>query len=323
MISPARRTIALLLLSLSLVHAMAQTAWPAKPVRLIVPFPPAGTSDIAARLISDPLNKAFGQPFIVENKPGANGNVGMAEIARATPDGHTFVVAVSGTLAVNRHVYPKTSFDVDKDFVPVSLMLRSPLVVVVPSSFGVKSLTQLIALAKSQPKTVAYGSPALASTSHLAAELLAMRAGIELTHIPYKGSAPMLQDLLGGQLQMAVDTLASSMPYIQSGKLTALAVTSSKPLPALAGVPTVSSVLPGFEAEGWIAMMAPAGVSQQVVEKMSAQVSDILRGPVLAERWRQLGVEPVGGSPEVLRAYIASESKKWKEIVTRTGIKLE
>ncbi|HSV48597.1 MAG TPA: tripartite tricarboxylate transporter substrate binding protein [Ramlibacter sp.] len=310
-------------LALGASGVLAQPAWPSRAVRLVVPFPPAGTSDVAARLVSEPLIKALGQPVIVENRAGANGNIGMAEVARAPMDGHTFVVAVSGTLAVNRHLYPKTTFDVDKDFVPVSLMLRSPLVVVVPASLGVTSLPQLVALAKARPKSVAYGSPALASTSHLAAELLALRAGVELVHIPYKGSAPMLQDLMAGQFQMAVDTLASSMPHIQSGKLLALAVTSAKAVAALPNVPTVASVLPGFEAEGWIAMMATANTPQPVVERMSGQMDEILRGPALSERWRQMGVDPVGGRPDVLRAFIASESRKWKEVVTRTGIKLE
>ena len=172
-----RRGLAVALV-LAVPCALAQPAWPSRPVRVVVPFPPAGTSDAAARLVSEPLIKALGQPVIVENRAGANGNIGMAEVARAPADGHTFVVAVSGTLAVNRHVYPKTTFDVDKDFVPVSLMLRSPLVVVVPASLGVTSLPQLLVLAKARPKAVSYGSPALASTSHLAAELLAMRAGV-------------------------------------------------------------------------------------------------------------------------------------------------
>lgn len=309
-------------LALGVSGVLAQPAWPSRALRLVVPFPPAGTSDTAARLVGEPLTKALGQPVVVDNRAGANGNIGMAEAARATADGHTFVVAVSGTLAVNRYLYPKTTFDVDKDFVPVSLMLRSPLVVVVPSSLGVRSLPQLLAMAKAGPKSVSYGSPALASTSHLAAELLAMRAGVDLVHVPYKGSAPMLQDLMAGQFQMAVDTLASSMPHIQSGKLLALAVTSAKPVPALPGVPTVASVLPGFEAEGWIAMMAPANTPPHVVERMSGQMDAILRGPSLSERWRQLGVEPVGGGPDVLKAFIASESRKWKEVVTRRGSSL-
>ena len=318
-----RRLNLFLVLALLLPCAIAQSAWPSKPVRLVVPFPPAGTSDAAARLVGEPLTKALHQPLIVENRPGANGNIGMAETARATPDGHTFVVSVSGTLVVNRYLYPKPGFDIDKDFVPVSLMLRSPLVVVVPSSSLASSLPQLIAQAKAAPSSVSYGSPALGSTSHLAAELLAMRAGVQLTHVPYKGSAPMLQDLLAGQLQMAVDTLASSMPHIRSGKLRALAVTSAKPVQALPGVPTVGSVLPGFEAEGWIAMMAPANTPGPIVQRMSAQVNATLLDPALAQHWQQLGVEPVGGGPEVLKATILSESRKWKEVVTRTGVKLE
>lgn len=312
-----------LVLAFLLPCVMAQTAWPSRPVRLVVPFPPAGTSDVAARLVGEPLTKALHQPFIVENRPGANGNIGMSETARAAPDGQTFVVSVSGTLVVNRYLYPKLGFDIEKDFVPVSLMLRSPLVVVVPSSSPVGSLTQLIARAKASPKSVTYGSPALGSTSHLAAELLAMRAGVQLTHVPYKGSAPMLQDLLAGQLEMAVDTLASSMPHIRSGKLRALAVTSAKPVQALPGVPTAGSVLPGFEAEGWIAMMAPANTPIPIVQRMSAQVNATLLDPALGQQWQQLGVEPVGGGPELLKETIITESRKWKEVVTRTGVKLE
>ena len=314
-----------LLMVLALVQpcALAQSTWPSRPVRLVVPFPPAGTSDVAARLAGEPLGRALHQPFIVENRSGANGNIGMAEAARAAPDGYTFAVSVSGALVINRYLYLKPGFDIDKDLVPVSLMLRSPLVVVVPASSRAGSLPQLVAQAKAAPKSISYGSPSLGSTSHLAAELLAMRAGLELVHVPYKGSAPLLQDLLAGQLDMAVDTLASSMPYIRAGKLRALAVTSAKPVAALPGVRTVGRVLPGFEGEGWIAMMGPANTPAPIVQRMSALVNATLHEPALAKHWEQLGVDPVGGDPQVLKAIILSESRKWKEVVTRTGVKLE
>ena len=311
------------MLALTSAASLAQGSWPAKPVRIVVPFPPGGTTDVAARLLSEPLGRALGQPLIVENRAGANGNVGAAEVARSTTDGHIWLMAASGTLVINPFVYAKAAFDVGKDFVPVSLVLRSPLVILAHPSLGVKTLAELIALAKARPKKIAYGSPAIASTSHLAAELFAQRAGIELNHVPYKGSSPMIQDLLGGQVQLAFDTLASSIAHVQSGRLIALAVTSAKPVDQLVGVPPVSTTLPGFEAEGWIAMLAPSGTAKPVVERMAAEIDSIVHRPEIVEKFRQMGAEPAGGGAPFLQSFLASETAKWKDVVVRTGVKLD
>jgi len=305
------------------VATLAQVDWPTKSVRIVVPNPPGGTTDIATRVVAEPLSKAFSQSFFVENRPGANGSIGATEVARSAPDGYTFLVGASGTLAINQFIFSKLSYNTEKDFAPVSLLIRVPLVVMVHPALGVKSIQELIDLARAKPKSISYGSPASASTGHLATELLKMRAGIDVVHIPYKGSAPMLQDLIAGQVQLAIDTLASAMPHIRSGKLVALAVTSSTPVAALPNVPTVASVIPGFEAEAWFAVMAPAGTPQSIIAKFSAEVDKIVHRPDVIDRFRQLGAEPVGGTPAELRMFIVNETTKWHEVVKATGAKVD
>lgn len=309
-------------IAFSLSNSWGQS-WPVKPVRMVVPFPPGGSTDLAARLLSEPLTRALGQPVVIENRPGANGNLGTAEVARSQADGHTLLMAASGTLVINPYVYAKSSFDITRDFSPVSLIMSSPLVVVVHPSMGIKSLPDLIAFAKARSDPMSYGSPAIASTSHLAAELFADRAGIKLNHVPYKGSAPMIQDVLGGHLPMAFDTLASALPHVQAGRLQALAVTSSAPVAALPGVPTLATMLPKFEAEGWIALLAPAGTPASVVNRLASEVATIIRQPTVTERIRSAGAEPLGSGPATLQPFLAREAEKWKEVVARTGVKLD
>ncbi len=303
--------------------AAAQADWPTKPVRIVVPFAAGGTTDITARVIADELTRAVKHSFIVDNKAGAGGNVGAAEVARAAPDGYTFLMGTPGTQAINQFLYPKMPYDTAKDFAPVSFVVRVPNVLVVYPGTGVKSLKELIALAKTKPGALSYGSPGNGTTGHLSTELFKNRAGIFVTHIPYRGSGPMLVDLMSGQIQMAIDNLPSAMPFIKSGKLVALGVTGAQPNSQLPDVPPVASVLPGYAAESWFVLMAPAGTPAAIVNRVSTEVDRILKKPEVIERFKGLGAEPVGGTPEQLGQFITAETSKWSQVVKTSGAKVD
>ena len=295
-----KRFLVAALLAAAPLVALGQGDWPTKPVRIVVPFAAGGTTDITARIVAEQLTKALGQTFLVENKGGAGGNLGAADVAKSAPDGYTFLMGTPGTQAINQFLYAKMPYDTQKDFVPVSLVVKVPNVLVVNPGLGVKSVQELLALAKAKPGTINYGTPGSGTTGHLSTELLKSLTRTDFTHVPYKGSGPMLQDLLGGQVQMAIDNLPSSMPHIKAGKLVALAVTSPEPSPELPGVPTLGSVVPGYVAESWFVLMAPAGTPDAIVNKLSAEVDRIVRRPEVVERFKALGAEPVGGTPKSL-----------------------
>lgn len=303
--------------------ASAQSDWPAKPVRIVVPFAAGGTTDITGRVIADELTKAMKQSFIVDNKGGAGGNVGASEVARAAPDGYTFLMGTPGTQAINQFLYPKMPYDTAKDFAPVSFIVRVPNVLVVNPSLGAKSLNELIAIAKKKPGGLSYGSPGNGTTGHLSTELFKNRAGIFVTHIPYRGSGPMLLDLMSGQTQMAIDNLPSAMPHIKSGKLVALGVTGASANSQLPDVPPIASILPGYAAESWFVLMAPAGTPPAIVNRLSAEVDKILKKPEVIERFKGLGAEPVGGTPEQLGKFITAETGKWSQVVKSSGAKID
>ncbi len=303
--------------------ASAQTDWPAKPVRIVVPFAAGGTTDITARVIADELTKVVRQSVIVENKAGAGGNVGASEVARAAPDGYTFLMGTPGTQAINQFLYPKMPYDTAKDFAPVSFVVRVPNVLVVNPGVGARSLKELIAIAKKKPGALSYGSPGNGTTGHLSTELFKNQAGVFVTHIPYRGSGPMLLDLMSGQVQMAIDNLPSAMPHIKAGKLVALGVTGPRANSQLPDVPPVASVLPGYAAESWFVLMAPAGTPPAIVNRVSAEVDKILKKPEVVERFKGLGAEPVGGTPEQLGQFITAETGKWSKVVKASGAKID
>jgi tripartite-type tricarboxylate transporter receptor subunit TctC len=303
--------------------ARAQTEWPSKPVRIVVPFAPGGTTDLTARIVAEQLSQSFKQTFVVENKAGAGGNLGAAEVAKAAPDGYTFLMGTPGTQAINQFLYPKMPYDTVKDLVPVSFVVRVPNVLMVNPQLPAKSIKELIALLKAQPGKLSYGTPGNGSTGHLSTELFKTQAGVFVTHIPYRGSGPMLQDLMAGQVQMSIDNLPSALPLIQAGKIIALGVTSEQPVATLPGVPPIASVLPGYVAESWFVMVAPAGTPQPIIDKLSAEVDRILKKPEVAERFARLGATPVGGTPKQLGDFIAAETRKWQQVVKTSGAKVD
>jgi tripartite-type tricarboxylate transporter receptor subunit TctC len=318
-----KRFLVAALLAAAPLVALGQGDWPTKPVRIVVPFAAGGTTDITARIVAEQLTKALGQTFVVENKGGAGGNLGAADVAKSAPDGSTFLMGTPGTQAINQFLYAKMPYDTQKDFVPVSLVVKVPNVLVVNPGLGVKSVQELLALAKAKPGTINYGTPGSGTTGHLSTELLKSLTRTDFTHVPYKGSGPMLQDLLGGQVQMAIDNLPSSMPFIKAGKLVALAVTSPEPSPELPGVPTLGSIVPGYVAESWFVLMAPAGTPDAIVNKLSAEVDRIVRRPEVVERFKALGAEPVGGTPKSLGDFIAAETTKWRDVVKASGARVD
>ena len=324
--APRRRMIAALLgaaTALVAPVASAQSDWPARPIRIVVPFAPGGTTDIVARVIGEQLSPILKQPVVIENRAGAGGNVGAEAVAKAAPDGYTFLMGTPGTQAINQFLYAKMPYDTEKDLIPVSYVVRVPNVMVVPPSLGVKSLDELIALAKSKPGRLTYGSPGNGSTGQLSTELFKTRAKVFVTHIPYRGSAPMLQDLLGGQIDLSIDNLPSAMPHIKSGRLVALGVTSATPNAQLPDVKPIGASLPGYEAESWFVLVAPRGTPDAIVQRVSVEVDRILKKSDVIERFRGLGAEPVGGTPADLARHIAAETTKWKEVVKVSGAKVD
>jgi tripartite-type tricarboxylate transporter receptor subunit TctC len=316
------RNILLGLLLLASGFAQAQE-WPSKQVRFVVPFPPGGTTDILARVVGQNLGESFGQGFVIDNRGGAGGNIGAAEVAKAAPDGYTILMGTPGTQAINQYIYAKMPYNTEKDFAPVSFVARVPNVVVVHPGLGLKSIQDLVAHAKANPGKINSASPGPGSTGHLSLELFKTLAGVQIQHVPYKGSGPALNDLIGGQVQMTIDNLPSALPHIQAGRLTALGVTTEQKVAVLPEVPTVASVVRGYEASSWFVVMAPAGTPEPIVRRLSAEIDKILKKPAVLERMKSLGADPVGGTPEQLAAHIASESKKWRDVARISGAKLD
>ena len=319
----------LLTLTLSLLAlitaapANAQSDWPAKPVRIVVPFVAGGTTDLVARVVAEELTQVLKQTFVVDNKGGAGGNIGATEVARAAPDGYTLLLGTPGTLSINQFLYASMPYDSNKDFAPVSFVVRVPNVLVVNPGVGVRNIAELIAKMRAKPGGYSYGSPGNGTTGHLSTELFKTRAKVFALHIPYRGSGPMLVDLMGGQIQMSIDNLPTAMPHIRSGKLLALGVTSDQRSTQLPDVPTIASVLPGYSAESWFVLMAPANTPPAIVNRMSAEVDKILKKPAVIERFKALGADPVGGTPEQLGQFIAAETRKWAEVVKASGAKID
>jgi tripartite-type tricarboxylate transporter receptor subunit TctC len=305
--------------------ANAQTpAYPTKPIRLVVPFPAGGATDILAREVAKHLTETWGQSVVVDNRPGAAGNIGSELVAKAPPDGYTLEMGTVGTHAINASLYSKMPYDHVKDFVPVILVAGVPNVLVVNPSVPVNSVQELIAYAKANPGKLNFASSGSGTSIHLSGELFKVMAGVQMTHVPYKGSAPALQDLIGGQVQLMFDNLPPSLPQIKAGKLRALGVTSATRAPALPDTPTIAeSGLPGFEASSWFGILAPAGTSPAIVAKLNAEIAKWLASPEAKEKLAAVGANIAGGTPEDFARHIQAETAKWAKVVKESGAKVD
>jgi tripartite-type tricarboxylate transporter receptor subunit TctC len=326
----SRRHLVVSALALPL-YASAQQGWPTKPVRIVVPFAAGGTTDILARALAPELQKAFGQPFIVDNKPGAGGNTGAAEVARAAPDGHTLLMGTVGTQAINVSLYPKLPYDPIKDFVPITLVAGVPNVLVLnpahAARHGIDSVPALIRYAKANPGTLNMASSGNGTSIHLAGELFKSMTGTFMVHIPYRGSGPALLDLIGGTMDLMFDNLPSALPQIKGGKLTALAVTSATRSGAVPELPTVAEAggpaLKGFEASSWFGLLAPAGTPMDIVNRIQQETAKALASPALKERLQAQGAIPSGITSAEFTRLIAAETAKWAKVVKAAGAKVD
>lgn len=304
------------------VHAqVAGSDWPSKPIRWIVPFPPGGAMDAIARTLGDKAGKALGQSFVIENKPGAGGNIGADFVGKAPADGYTMMITSIG-MATNKSLYGKLSYDPVKDFAPVSLLAVVPNVLVTNSTQpDVKTVPELIAKAKKEPGKLTYASAGNGTSIHLAGEMFTSLAGIEMLHVPYKGSGPALADLLGGQVNYMFDSITSALPHIQSGKLRALGVTTAKRSSTLPNVPTLAEAgLPGYEVSPWFAVFMPAGTPKLVIAKLNAALLEAMKQPEVRSRFASIGAEPIGSTPDELAAHLARESARWSKLIAERGI---
>lgn len=322
MLNSIVRAVALVLLCLAAPALLAQ-AWPSRPVRYIVPFPPAGTADILSRWIAEKLPAALGQSVIVENRAGAAGNVGTEQVAKAPPDGYTILM---GTVAqsISETLYAKLPFSFARDLAPVALVARVPNVMVVHPSVPVKTVKEFIAFAKARPGQINFASSGSGTSIHMSGELFKMLTGVNINHVPYKGSGPALIDLVGGHVSVMWDNLPSSMPHIKSKRLRAIAVTTAARYPELSELPTIAeSGVAGYEASSWFGVVAPAATPREIVTRLNAEINKALNLPDMRERFAQQGAIPGPGTPEDFGNWIRSEIAKWAKVVKVSGAKVD
>ena len=304
--------------------AMAADVYPSKPVRIVVPFPPGGPADVLARTVGDRMQAALGQPVVVDNRPGAGGNIGMELVAKSPPDGHTLALAPAGNLTVNPSLYRNVPYDVGRDFAPVTVIAAVPNVLVVNAQVPAKDLGELIAYARANPGKLNFASPGPGSGAHLAGELLKSSAGIEMVHVPFNGIAPAVTAVVAGDVQVMFAGTSSAMPQVSGGKLRALGVASPKRIAALPALPTLDeSGLPGFDVTSWYGIVAPAGTPPAVVERLQKEIAKALDAPDVKTKLAGLGAEPVANTPSEFAVMIKVESAKWGKIVKEAGIKPE
>ena len=309
--------------------AMAADPYPNKPIRLVVPFAAGGTTDILARAVAAELAKLPGWNVVVDNKPGAGGNIGADIVAKSAPDGYTLLMGTVGTHGINQSLYSKLPFDPIKDFAPITEVAAVPNVLVINPAFAqqnkINNVRDLIAYARANPGKLNMASSGNGTSIHLAGELFKTQTRTYMVHFPYKGSGPALTDLAGGTMQVMFDNLPSSMALIKAGKLKALAVTSAKPSPALPDVPTIAAAanLPGYEASSWFGLLAPAGTSPEIISRLQHEVAKALGSPAVRERLQAQGAEPVGNTPEQFAALIKAETAKWAQVVKASGAKVD
>jgi tripartite-type tricarboxylate transporter receptor subunit TctC len=317
-------TLAALCVSVTAAPAARAQAYPDKAIRWVVPFPPGGAMDNIARTLGESMSTSMGQPVVIENRPGAGGNIGAGLVARAKPDGYTIMIVANG-MAVNPALYRTMSYAPIADFAPISLLAVVPNVLVTnPKRTGVKTLDEVIAKAKAEPGRYTFASAGVGTSIHLAGELFIAMTGTDMLHVPYKGSGPAIADMLGGQVDYMFDSVTSAKPHIESGRLTAIAVTTSKRSAALPDVPTIAeSGVPGYELTPWFAAFAPAGTAPEIIDRLNAEMRQALAKPEIKARLDAIGAEPIGGSPGELRDYLAAETEAGKKLITERGIRVE
>ena len=307
------------------IAALSATAgaqgFPTKPIRLVVTFPAAGAPDILARLFADKAQ--FGQPVVIDNVPGAGGNIGADKVAKAPADGYTLVMGTVGTHSINGSLYSKMSYDMVKDFTPVAHVASAPNLLVVNNDLPVKTVAELITYMKANPNKLSFGSPGIGTSVHVSGELFKSMTGTTMQHVPYKGRQFAIPDLVGGQIQVMFDNMPSALPMAKDGKIRALAQTTAKRSPAAPDVPTVAETVPGFEATTWFAMFAPAGTPRDVVMRINAEMVRVFKLPEVVDKLKTLGLEPWISTPEELAKYQASEIVKWAKVVKDSGARAE
>ena len=319
-----KMAVATLALTLPLAASAQSGAFPNRPIRLVVTFPPGGAPDILARAIGVKMQENFAPSVVVENRPGAGGNIGAEFVAKSPADGYTLVMGTVGTHAINTSLYAKMPYDPVRDFAPIILVASTPNLLVVNNDVPARSVAELIALAKQRPGQLAYGSPGIGTSIHVSGELFSTLAGVRMIHVPYKGRAMAIPDLLAGQIQLMFDNMPSALPVVRDGKLRALAVTSAKRSAAAPDIPTLAELgLTGFEATSWFAIYAPTGTPPDVMARINAETNRILALADVRQRLNGIGLDIIGGSPQDLAAYTRSEVAKWAKVVKDAGAKAD
>jgi tripartite-type tricarboxylate transporter receptor subunit TctC len=317
------QSIACILFGLMAISATAQT-YPSKPIKWVVPFAAGGTTDILARTVGEKLSIALGQPVVVDNRPGAGGGVGADYTAKSAPDGYTIMGGTISTHAINALLYKSLPYDPIKDFVPITLIARVPNMLVINPDVPAKNVAELIALLKANPAKYTFASSGNGTSQHLSGELFKSMAGVEMQHIPYKGSPPALQDVVAGQVTMTFDNITTAWPLAKGGRLRALAVTTAKRSPVAPDVPTLAEAgLVGYEVGSWQGVFAPAGTPPDVIRRLNAEMVKIIQSPEVREKLIALGAEPVGDSPEEFAALVKSEVSKWADVVKKSGARVD
>jgi tripartite-type tricarboxylate transporter receptor subunit TctC len=307
----------------ALGSAVFAQVYPAKPVRLVLPYPPGGGTDVIARPLAQLISASIGQQMVVENRGGAGGNIGMDFVAKSPADGYTLVFAITAQLAVNPSLYPKLSYDLIRDFAPISLLGIAPYVLTVHPALPVKSVRELVALAKAKPDELRFGSGGNGSGAHLAGAMLNSLAGVKMLHVPYKGGGPAMMDLVAGQLQLSYLTYTSSNGFIRSGRLRALGVTTAKRSPALPELPAIADSIAGYDSAVWYGVLAPAGTPADIIARLNREFLAALKNAELRQRLLAEAFEPIGTPPEELGAYMKSEIARWAKLVKATGTRID
>ena len=312
------------LIAACFMSAASAQNYPDRPIRLIAPFPAGGLADVLARAVGDEMSKSLGQPVIVENRAGAGGNVGADAVAKAAPDGYTLLMSSAGILTANQFLYSKMPFDPEKDFIPVSIVADMPMMVVVNPKVEAKTLRELVAMARANPGKLNFGSPGIGTTGHLGLALMLHAAKVQITHVPYRGAAPAITDLVGGQIDGVVDNPPTVLPHINEGRLRALAVTAKQRLALLPDLPTTAEAgVANYEASSWFGIAVPAGTPPAVVARLHKEIVAALRQPAMAERFAKTGARLVGNSPEDFAKQIRAERVQWGEVIRAANIKAD